>query len=294
MHKRVNRSLPARLLRFVRYRVLGLPVDPSSLHSEMLTPAIRELAVQEAARVARRFFADFYGEKREGQTEELDAIVADFFRVFDQRPIPRNAGGSGFENLFWLYVTGRLLEPDLVVEGGVWRGQTSWVLRQACPLAEFHAFDVDLSNRRYSDASIQYHEEDWSSHDFGDLAGRKTLAFFDDHVSQGRRIEEARERGLRTLIFDDNLPVYHIFQETDSIVPTVDMLFDDALSDGDEIEWIHANLPYRARVDLPAWRRTRSMVRSYANFPLVDKLASNFASKARYGGPSKIALVTLL
>ncbi|MBW2420746.1 MAG: hypothetical protein JRH19_19545, partial [Deltaproteobacteria bacterium] len=229
------RSYPGRLLRFVRYRILGLPVDPATLHSEMLTPAIRELAIREAARVANRFFADFfgdkYGDKCEGRAGELDGIVADFFRVFEERPIPSNAGGSGFENLFWLYVTGRLLQPELIVESGVWRGQTSWVLRQACPLAEFHAFDVDLSNRKYSDASIQYHEQDWSGHDFGNLDGRRALAFFDDHVSHMRRIEEARARGFGTLIFDDNLPVYHIFQETDTIVPTVDMLFDDALSD---------------------------------------------------------------
>lgn len=167
-------------------------------------------------------------------------------------------------------------------------------MRQACPLAEMHAFDIDLSRLVYNDESIQYHEHDWSEHDFGNVRDRSTLVFFDDHINQMRRIEESSERGFDTLIFDDNLPVYHIYREIGAIVPTVDMIFDDDLEDGDEIEWLHYNRSHKAYVDLAAWGSARAKVRNYANFPLVDNLAESAATKARFGGHTKIALITLL
>ncbi len=283
-----------RIRRKVGQWILGPHGETRPRRNEILTAKIRDLAALDAGRVATRFYRDFYGEKEGFEAERIHRVVAEFFELFARRPIEVNYGGSGFENLFWLYVTGRLLEPELVVESGVWRGQSSWVLRQACPMAEFHAFDIDLSRLAYRDDSIVYHEQDWSTFDFGDVSDRSTLAFFDDHVDQKRRIDECAERGFDTLIFDDNLPVYHIHRETSTIVPTVDMLFDDDLQDGDEIEWLHNDRPFEARVDLAAWRSTRAKVRNYANFPLVDNLAENAATKARYGGHTKTALVTLL
>lgn len=283
-----------KLQRFVRYRVLRRSLLPEDIRTELLSPEIRELAVRDAARVAGRFLTDFYGEKHEDQGEEVLGITRDFFGLYPERPVPSNSGGSGFGNLFWLYLMGRLRQPDLIVESGVWQGQSSWILRRACPMAEFHAFDIDLSRLVYRDESIEFHEHDWAQFDFGDVRDRNTLVFFDDHVDQMRRLEESRERGFRTLLVDDNLPVYHIFRELGGIVPTVDMLFDDALEDGQEIAWLHRNRRHACRVDRAAWNRARATVGRYENFPLIDHDADTAATKARYGGPTKLALVTLL
>ncbi len=80
-------------------------------------------------------------------------------------PSPENEGGSGFHNLFWLQVVARALAPALVVESGVWKGQGTWALRRAVPRAELHAFDVDLSQLVYRDASVEFHEQDWLDSD---------------------------------------------------------------------------------------------------------------------------------
>ncbi len=39
----------------------------------------------------------------------------------------------------------RALNPEVIVESGVFRGLTTWVMRQACPQAEIFCFDPDLS-----------------------------------------------------------------------------------------------------------------------------------------------------
>ena len=272
--------------RFIRRRILLQGRKPSYMVSE---GPIR-LAREEAAALASDFFPDMYGA---GVANGMVSVVDDFFRVYSQRPIKRNMYGSGFENLFWLYVTGRYLQPDLIVESGVWGGQTTWILRVACPRAELHAFDIDLSNRRHIDDTVHYHECDWSKVDFGDTSDRSTLCFFDDHVNQSKRILEAHDRGFKNLVFDDNLPVYSLFRETSSIAPTVDMVHDEALKDGAVIEWVKAGVRHSWVVDAEVNAATRAKVQRYENFPLVDFTAETAATKARFGGNSKTAFVRL-
>jgi hypothetical protein len=43
------------------------------------------------------------------------------------------------------------IRSQKIVESGVFRGLTTWVMRQACPQAEIFCFDPDLSGLRYRD-----------------------------------------------------------------------------------------------------------------------------------------------
>jgi hypothetical protein len=274
------------LKRFIKQRILLEGKKPSYMVSEKSLHLLRG----EASTIASEFFSNMQGSDVE---HDMSNIVSDFFLLYSQRPIKKNMYGSGFENLFWLYVTGRLLQPDLIVESGIWGGQTTWILRVACPEAELHSFDIDLANRQYINDSVHYHECDWSTVDLGEMSNRKTLCFFDDHVNQSKRILEAHEKGFKNLIFDDNLPVYMLFRETSTITPTVDMVYDDALKDGDVIEWVKSGVYYSCVVDAGLNAATRAKVLAYANFPLVDYTAETAATKARFGGNSKTAFVRL-
>ena len=52
----------------------------------------------------------------------------------------------------------RYRNPRLIVESGVWKGQTSWLFRQACPKAEIHSFDIDLKTLEVKSDRVDYHE----------------------------------------------------------------------------------------------------------------------------------------
>jgi hypothetical protein len=272
--------------RFIKRRILMQGNMPSHMVSEK---SIRLLQM-EAANIISDFFKNI---DIDNTNQQLINIVKDFFHIYPKRPIKNNIGGSGFENLFWLYISGRVLKPNLIIESGIWAGQSTWILRSACPEAEIHAFDIDLSNREYIDESVNYHKCDWSNLDLGNTNNNNSLCFFDDHVSHLKRILEAQERGFKNLIFDDNLPSYMLFRETSTITPTVDMIYDDELNDGDIIEWIKSGVGYSCVIDVKLNLSTRGKIQAYSNFPLIDYTAESAATKARLGGNSKTAFVRL-
>jgi hypothetical protein len=170
-------------------------------------------------------------------TEELEEATAAFYALSRSCPIRQSTGGSGFNAGLELFIMARFLHPSLIIESGVYRGFTTWVLRHAAPRAKILSFDIDLSRVRHPEAEVEYVERDVSAYDFSSLSADNTLCFFDDHVSQALRIEQALSWGFTHLIFDDNLPVHALHGEGLPPFPTVDMIFSDELVEGEQIEW---------------------------------------------------------
>ena len=170
-------------------------------------------------------------------TEELQEVIATFYGLSRTCPVRQSTGGSGFNAGLELFIMAQFLRPPLIIESGVYRGFTTWVLRHAAPRAKILSFDVDLSRVRHPEAEVEYVEHDVSTYDFRSLSTDNTLCFFDDHVSQALRIEQALSWGFTHLIFDDNLPVHALHGDGLPPFPTVDMIFNDELVEGEQIEW---------------------------------------------------------
>ncbi|MSO65292.1 MAG: mismatch-specific DNA-glycosylase, partial [Alphaproteobacteria bacterium] len=88
-------------------------------------------------------------------------MVDDFFRLYGERPVSDNEGGIKLADSLWLFVLARLVAPTFVVESGSHRGLSSWLLRQACPQATIHCYDVSFRSLAWRDGTIAYHEQDW-------------------------------------------------------------------------------------------------------------------------------------
>jgi hypothetical protein len=168
---------------------------------------------------------------------QIDRFTQNFIEIYDKRPVENNIGGAGLIPNYWLFVMARWLKPTLIIESGVWKGQTSWLLRQARPTAEIHAFDINLKNLQYKDKTISYHEYDWINSDIRNKNHDEGLVFFDDHINQAKRVREAYKRGFKWLIFDDNVPTDQIYKIGVPALPSIDMLFDAHLKEGDMIGW---------------------------------------------------------
>jgi hypothetical protein len=181
----------------------------------------------------------------EGAVERAAAAVDEFFALYPGRPVKHNKGGSGFNDSLWIFVVARCLQPRLIVESGVFKGHTTWLLRQACPDARIHSFDIVLSDRLvYRDPDAVLHECDWMEVPFPKVNGQGSLAFFDDHINQAKRVCEAYARGFRHLLFDDNFPADRLAATGGPPVPTLDMILDRELRPGTELRWTRRGKDY--------------------------------------------------
>jgi hypothetical protein len=216
----------------------------------------------------------------------LKSEIESFYRVYRKRPLVDNAGGSGFHNSFWLFLLARLMRPNLIVESGVWKGHTTWLLEQACPDARICGFDINLGHLEYKDGKAEFYESDWSQHTFGKVDPEKSLCFFDCHVNHARRIIEAHERGFRHLLFDDNPPDYKLYSYRRPAFPTVDMVVNSRLRENQAISWYWQGTRQECRVDLAEAEKAKRMVKRYFVLPDVG-------GATRYGGFSFLSYVEL-
>lgn len=133
--------------------------------------------------------------------------VAEFLEIYSQRPIPRNEGGMGVNHSFALWRALRAVRPALVAESGVFKGHSTWMIRQALPDCAIFAFDVDFTNRVYVDPRATYVESDFRDFDWSTCRSEGPwLAFFDDHLNHLDRLKSAFWFGFSHAVLEDNYP----------------------------------------------------------------------------------------
>lgn len=196
-----------------------------------------------------------------------DEEISSFLAVLPTSPVRQQSGGSGVNAALILWLLLRAIRPKLVVESGVLRGFTTWVLRQALPETEIHSFDISFAELNFRVPGVHYHETDWMNVDLLSLVSEASLAFFDDHVNQWQRIREAAVRGFRYLVFDDNLPVNALHGDGIAAYPTVDMLFDDELTDGQAIDWQTECGKFSFSYDRSLALSTRRLIANWVRLP---------------------------
>ena len=277
------RRLPNKVLGRFGLRLSKLDVPDA----EMLNAQYADRLAAELTDIATSFLGRFQGLLGSVDRAKISDAVVDFLALYRQRPIRSNTSGSGFNNCFWIYLTVRLLKPELIVESGVWKGQTSWLMHQASPSAAIHGFDINLSRLAYKADAIAFHEMDWTGFDLGPVDPSKSICFFDCHVNQARRIREAYDRGFRILLFDDNPPVHKLYSFGTPGLPTVDMLLDETVGPGDEIVWTKAGVERRYLYAQEDEHGAKDLVAYYGVFPDVG-------GTTRYGGFTFLSLVGLI
>ncbi len=139
-------------------------------------------------------------------TREILELVEEFSETYRNRPIKRNAGGMGFNHCFATFCLSRRLLPDVIVESGVFMGQSTWILEQACPDAKLICLDPNPANRTYTSKNATYFTDDFSNIDWSDTNTSNALCFFDDHQNAYQRLLEMRWWGFSRAIFEDNFP----------------------------------------------------------------------------------------
>ncbi len=139
-------------------------------------------------------------------TEEMVAAFSEFKAIYKAKPIADNQGGMKAPHAFLTWFMLKHLSPQLVVESGVWRGQGTWLIEQACPDAEIVCLDIDFSRLEYRSSQATYFEKDFSLIDFTGHDLANAIAFFDDHQNALMRLQQMHWKGFPRAIFEDNYP----------------------------------------------------------------------------------------
>lgn len=140
-----------------------------------------------------------------------------FAHLLEHEPFSNVKGVRGV-SAFALYWFIKRVRPSLVVEVGVWKGYSTWVIEQAAPKARILCLDPIFAFEQlgiidakrlgsvYRSSHARYSVDDFSCADLRGLVAShvRTLAFFDDHQNKLARLIQARNVGIRHIVFDDN------------------------------------------------------------------------------------------
>ncbi len=175
---------------------------------------------------------------READVEIIIKHVDEFRTVFLDSPVTMNVYGANFPSGVNLFLMARCLAPGLIVESGVYKGQSSYILASACRRAEVHAFDVNLKELSHRTPGVTYHEYDWMNAQIKCDPSSVGLCFFDDHQNQALRIIQAHERGFKHVIVDDSWPIEVVIGTGWPPLPSVDMIMNNPLAPGEVVKWV--------------------------------------------------------
>lgn len=155
-----------------------------------------------------------------------EELVDEFLKVYLNKPYKHNKWGCRFMDSFFLYCYAKTINPETIVESGTYQGQTSWLFEQACPKAMIYSFDISHWKLKKKTKWVIYKKYDWAKappQTYGSMDGSdcNSMIFFDDHINQMQRLEEAKERGFKHLFFDDNYPLDKIDFTENVPLPTL-------------------------------------------------------------------------
>jgi len=130
-------------------------------------------------------------------------FLSDFVSLYERRPIKYNEGGMLFTHMFYFYLILKNLKPELIIESGVFKGQSTWLIENTLPNSDIISIDIDLKKREYISKKVEYRSVDFKFNEFKNIPNN-SLVFFDDHVNHVERIKESNFFGIKNIVLEDN------------------------------------------------------------------------------------------
>ena len=135
--------------------------------------------------------------------KELLRLLTQFDKLYSKRPIKKNIHGMQYPHMFATYCFLKKIKPVYVIESGVHKGQSTWLIEKTLPKAKLLSIDIDLSQLKYKSKKAKYSTIDFSKQNLKKIS-KNSLAFFDDHQNALDRVLQCKKFGIKHLIFDDN------------------------------------------------------------------------------------------
>lgn len=139
--------------------------------------------------------------------QEFIDLLEEFHELYGRRPIRNNDGGQLAAQLFYSWFVAKKLQPKVIIESGVWKGQGTWAFEQACPDAQLVCLDP---YPKYFDGYVSkkaiYLHQDFKTINWEKVDKNTTLCFFDDHQDAIERLKTCKKWNFKYVMFEDNYP----------------------------------------------------------------------------------------
>ena len=130
------------------------------------------------------------------KTEDVQNNFDEFALIYSKAPVNDNAGGMKAPHAFASWFMLKMLQPKTIIESGVWKGQGTWLLEQACPSADIISLDINLGNLIYRSPKATYIEKDFSLVDLSNKK-RRLLQFEKNFFKHWLRKRKVWPKGLQ-------------------------------------------------------------------------------------------------
>jgi len=148
----------------------------------------------------------------------LATLLDEFVALYEKRPF-NNTGGIRFDSAFAYYVFLQKINPGNVIECGIWRGFSTWLIDSMLPDSQLYCLDpilmMTVMEPIYRPERAWFSTQDFSCFGFSSEVAAEACVIFDDHQNVFPRLEQALNYGICDVILDDNL-----YEETDHITLT--------------------------------------------------------------------------
>lgn len=127
-----------------------------------------------------------------------------FIELYKRGPCKDNVGGLKEIKSFYLWFMLTVLRPAVVIESGVWRGCSTWLIENATN-AKIYCLDPNVDNvsfYTYRSPRAIYSKTDFLSYSFSDLTD--SLLILDDHQDACPRLRKCLNIGIKHIILDDD------------------------------------------------------------------------------------------
>ena len=99
-------------------------------------------------------------------SNEIIEEIKNFLEIYENRPIKNNKNGMRFPHMFATYFILKKIKPSFVVESGVFKGQSTWLIENTLPNADILSIDIDLNQREYVSKKVTYSDIDFKYQNF--------------------------------------------------------------------------------------------------------------------------------
>jgi hypothetical protein len=141
---------------------------------------------------------------------DLNEEVYNFNIIYKTRPISNNNGGMKAPHMFWVYLLLKKINPSIIIESGIYKGQSTWLIETVCPNSKIISIDPNLNQRLFISKNVDYRTKDFLKYNWLEELGingcQNTVAFIDDHQDNYLRLKHAYNNKIAHVIFEDNYP----------------------------------------------------------------------------------------
>ena len=156
--------------------------------------------------------------------EDLIEDIFEYDSLFRNSQFSSLSGGMGYNNGLMVYCFTHAVDCRFIIESGVLRGFTTYLMDAASSDdSKIHCFDINLSNLEWRSKKAKYYECDLNEKDLM-VSSDRSLALFDDHVSQYDRLHYCLKNRITHIMFDDDVSVETVHSDGSPPIPTVNMI----------------------------------------------------------------------